>query len=152
MTLAKSEAKILCKHFLEKEYSHDDFIGILTTRSKVRLNATLNHYNNEFGIVITKDLKYESEDDFLGIVRATINCLTCPKKYFEKVLRLGINKQGTNEWALTRVVTTRAEVDLQKINEEYYKRNNVPLDRAIGKDTSEDYKEMLPALIGKDYV
>ncbi|KAF6142944.1 hypothetical protein GIB67_003900 [Kingdonia uniflora] len=78
MTLAKSKAKILHKHISEKEYSHDDFIGILTARSKAQVNATLNHYNNEFGTAITKDLKYESEDDFLGIVRATINCLTCP--------------------------------------------------------------------------
>ncbi|KAF6150286.1 hypothetical protein GIB67_033985 [Kingdonia uniflora] len=152
MTLAKLEAKILLKHISEKEYSHDDFIRILTTRSKVQLNATLNHYNNEFGTAITKDLKYESEDDFLGIVRPAINCLTCPEKYFEKVLRLGINKQGIDKWALTRVVTTRAEVNLKKIKEEYYKRNNVPLDRGIGKDTSEDYEKMLLALVGKDCV
>ncbi|KAF6135113.1 hypothetical protein GIB67_040424 [Kingdonia uniflora] len=111
MTLAKSEAKILRKHISEKEYSPDDFIRVLTTRIKAQLNTTLNHFNNEFGTSITKDLKYESEDNFLGIVRATINCLTCPEKYFEKVLRLGINKQGKDEWALTRVVTTQAEVD-----------------------------------------
>ncbi|KAF6151090.1 hypothetical protein GIB67_042425, partial [Kingdonia uniflora] len=67
MILAKSEAKILRKHISEKEYSHDDFIIILTTRSKAQLNATLNHYNNEFGTAIIKDLKYESEDNFLGI-------------------------------------------------------------------------------------
>ncbi|KAF6145631.1 hypothetical protein GIB67_018737 [Kingdonia uniflora] len=79
MTLAKSEAKILRKHISKKEYSHENFIRILATRSKAQHNATLNHYNNEFCTAITKDLKYESEDDFLGIVRATINCLTCPK-------------------------------------------------------------------------
>ncbi|KAF6159101.1 hypothetical protein GIB67_032718 [Kingdonia uniflora] len=55
MTLAKSEAKILHKH-ISKEYSHDDFIRILTTRSKAQLNAILNHYNNEFGTSITMNL------------------------------------------------------------------------------------------------
>ncbi|KAF6149131.1 hypothetical protein GIB67_025987, partial [Kingdonia uniflora] len=59
MTLAKSEAKILRKHISEKEYSHDDFIRILTTRSKAQLNATLNHYNNEFGTAITKVHPYD---------------------------------------------------------------------------------------------
>ncbi|KAF6144116.1 hypothetical protein GIB67_004789 [Kingdonia uniflora] len=67
-------------------------------------------------------------------------------------MRLGINKQGTYEWALTRVVTTRAEVDLEKIKEEYNKRNNVPLDHAIGKDTSGDYEEMLLVHVGKNCV
>lgn len=55
---------------------------------------------------------------------------------------------GTDEWALTRVVVTRAEVDMQRIKEEYHKRNSVPLDRAIAVDTSGDYEKMLLALIG----
>lgn len=74
--------------------------------------------------------------------------MTCPEKYFEKVLRLAINKKGTDEGAVTRVVTTRAEVDMKLIKEEYYRRNSVPLDHAIAKDTSGDYEEFLLALIG----
>lgn len=74
--------------------------------------------------------------------------MTRPEKYFEKVLRLAINKKGTDEGAVTRVVTTRAEVDMKLIKEEYYRRNSVPLDHAIAKDTSGDYEEFLLALIG----
>lgn len=74
--------------------------------------------------------------------------MTYPEKYFEKVLRLAINRLGTDEWALTRVVTTRSEVDMQRIKEEYQRRNSIPLDRAISKDTSGDYEKMLLALIG----
>lgn len=55
---------------------------------------------------------------------------------------------GTDEWALTRVVTTRAEADMQHIKEEYHRRNSVPLDKAISGDTSGDYEKMLLALIG----
>ncbi|KAF6170991.1 hypothetical protein GIB67_014808 [Kingdonia uniflora] len=147
-----AQCNLICKTYAET-YGEDLLKSLeKELSSDFELNATLNHYNNKFGTAITKDLKYESEDDFLGTVRATINCLTCPNKYFEKVLRLGINNQGTDEWALTRVVTTRVEVDLKKIKDEYFKRNNVPLDRAIGKYTSEDYEEMLPALVGKDFV
>ncbi|KAK9272436.1 hypothetical protein L1049_002809 [Liquidambar formosana] len=148
MMLAKSEAKILHEKVSEKAYTDDDLIRILTTRSKAQLNATLNHYNNEFGNAINKDLKTDPKDEYLSLLRATIKCLTCPEKYFEKVLRLAINKQGTDEGALTRVVTTRAEIDMQRIKEEYYRRNSVPLDHAIAGDTSGDYEKMLLALVG----
>lgn len=56
---------------------------------------------------------------------------------------------GTDEHALTRVIATRAEADLKAINEAYYKRNSVALDRAIAKDTRGDYERMLLALLGQ---
>lgn len=148
MSLAKSEAKILREKITDKAYSDEELIRILSTRSKAQINATINHYNNEFGNAINKDLKTDPKDDYLKLVRATIKCLTCPEKYFEKLLRLAIKKLGTDEWALTRVVATRAEVDMARIKEEYHRRNSVPLDRAISVDTSGDYEKILLALIG----
>lgn len=53
-TLAKSEAKLLHEKITEKAYNHEDLIRIVTTRSKAQLNATLNHYNNDFGNAINK--------------------------------------------------------------------------------------------------
>lgn len=97
-----------------------------------------------------KDLKADPKDEFLGLLRATVKCLVQPKKYFEKVLRLAINKTGTDEGALTRVITTRAEVDLKVIKEEYQRRNSVPLEKAIAKDTHGDYEKMLLALVGHE--
>ncbi|XP_030518953.1 annexin Gh1-like [Rhodamnia argentea] len=148
MTLAKAEAKILHEKISEKAYSHEDLIRILATRSKAQVNATLNHYKNEFGNDINKDLKTDPKDEFLAILRATVKCLTRPEKYFEKVLRLAINRRGTDEGALTRVVATRAEADMKFISEEYQRRNSIPLDRTIVKDTTGDYEKMLLALIG----
>ena len=95
-----------------------------------------------------QDLKADQDDEFLKLLRATAKLLTFPEKYFEKLLRLCINKLGTDEGALTRVITTRAEVDLHRIKEEYQRRNSVPLDRAIEKDTSGDYEKFLLALLG----
>lgn len=54
MTLAKSEAKLLHDKITEKCYNDDDFIRVLTTRSKAQINATLNHYKDEFGQEINK--------------------------------------------------------------------------------------------------
>ncbi|KAM0041772.1 putative annexin repeat, Annexin superfamily [Helianthus debilis subsp. tardiflorus] len=148
MTLAKTEAKLLHEKISDKCYNDDDLIRILATRSKVQINATLNQYKNQFGKDINKDLKEDPKDEYLSLLRATIKCLTYPEKYFEKVLRLAINKTGTDEGALTRVVATRAEVDMKTIKEEYQRRNSVPLDKAIAKDTRGDYEDMLLALIG----
>ncbi|KAJ0988406.1 hypothetical protein J5N97_006762 [Dioscorea zingiberensis] len=150
MTLAKSEAKILHGKIAEKAYSHEEIIRILTTRSKAQVIATLNHYNDEFGNPINKDLKTDPKDDFLSTLRAVIRCISTPEKYFEKVIRLAINKLGTDEGALTRIVTTRAAVDMKVIKDLYHKRNSVPLSRAISKDTSGDYEAMLLALVGQD--
>ncbi|CAA7027166.1 unnamed protein product [Microthlaspi erraticum] len=147
--LARSEAKTLHKKITDKAYTDEDLIRILTTRSRAQIVVTLNHFKDYFGSSINKFLKEDgSEDEYLQLLKTVIKCLAFPEKYFEKVLRQAINKLGTDEWALTRVVTTRAEVDMERIKEEYLRRNNVPLDRAIAKDTSGDYQDMLLALLG----
>ncbi|GMI98060.1 annexin 2 [Hibiscus trionum] len=148
MSLAKSEAKILNEKIKDKQYNDDELIRIISTRSKAQLNATFNHYNSSFGNAITKDLKADPGDEFLKLLRAAIKCLTTPEQYFEKVIRLAINQMGSDEKALTRVVATRAEVDMVRIKEAYQKRNSVSLEQAIAGDTSGDYKRMLLALIG----
>nr|1N00_A Chain A, annexin Gh1 [Gossypium hirsutum] len=148
MTLAKTEAKLLHEKISNKAYSDDDVIRVLATRSKAQINATLNHYKNEYGNDINKDLKADPKDEFLALLRSTVKCLVYPEKYFEKVLRLAINRRGTDEGALTRVVCTRAEVDLKVIADEYQRRNSVPLTRAIVKDTHGDYEKLLLVLAG----
>lgn len=86
-------------------------------------------------------MKSDPKDEFLSILRTIVKCLTRPEKHFEKFLRLAINRLGTDQGALTRVVVTRAEVDMKLINEEYQRRNGIPLDRAIAKETTGDYEK-----------
>lgn len=149
-SLANSEAKLLHGKIADKAYCDEEVIRILTTRSKAQLLATFNEYNNDFGNPISKDLKEDPKDQFLSSLRAVIKCFTCPEKYYEKTIRLAINKMGTDEGALTRVIATRAEVDLKLIKDAYYKRNSMPLARAIKKDTTGDYEDFLLELIGQD--
>ncbi|KAM1344901.1 hypothetical protein TB2_033811 [Malus domestica] len=54
MTLVNLEATILHEKISEKAYNHEEIIRILTTRSKAQLNATLQHYNDQFGHPINK--------------------------------------------------------------------------------------------------
>ncbi|PIN18932.1 Annexin [Handroanthus impetiginosus] len=150
IALAKSEAKILQEKISHKAYVDEELIRILTTRSKAQINATLNQYNDHFGNSITKDLKADPKHEYLNFLRATIKCLTSPEKYYEKALRLAINRRGTDESTLTRVVVTQAEVNMEWIKEEYHKRNSVTLEHAIAGDTSGDYEKILLALVGND--
>lgn len=150
VSLAKSEAKLLHSKISDKAYTDDELVRIITTRSKAQLFATFNEYNNDIGHPINKDLKEDPKDEYLTALRAIIKTITNPEKYFEKTLRLAINKMGTDEGALTRVITTRAEVDLKLIKDAFKKRNTVPLDKAIKKDTHGDYEDFLVALVGEE--
>ncbi|CAB4314182.1 unnamed protein product [Prunus armeniaca] len=120
MPLAKKEAKIHNEKISDKAYDDVELIRILSARN----------------------------DEFLQLLRQTITSLTASEKNFEKVLCLAIKKLGTDEGALTRVVTTRAEVDLHSIKQEYHRRISVPLDQEIVKDTSGDYEKFLVELVG----
>lgn len=149
LTLAKSEAKLLHEKIEDKSYADDEIIRVITTRSKAQLAATFNAYHNAFGHPINKDLKSDPKDHFLSALRAIIKCITSPEKYFEKAIRLSIDRIGTDEEAVTRVITTRAEFDLKLIKELYHKRNSKPLLHAIKKETSGDYEDFLVAIIGE---
>ncbi|CAL1388950.1 unnamed protein product [Linum trigynum] len=151
LTLAKQEAKILHDKLEEKQFADDEVIRILSTRSKSQVNAALNQYKSQFGHEIAKALESDDDDDdkFLWLLRSTIKCLTRPEEYFVEILHGAIAKTGTDEGALTRVVATRAEVDLKIIKEEYQRRHSVPLEKAIAKDTRGDYENILLALLGQ---
>ncbi|KAG0480313.1 hypothetical protein HPP92_011171 [Vanilla planifolia] len=97
MPLANAEAKLLHEKIRNKAYADEEMIRILTTRSKAQLTATFNAYNNEYGHPINKDLKSDTSDEFLSVLRAIIKCITCPEKHFEKTIRLAIGKMGTDE-------------------------------------------------------
>lgn len=143
--LRKSKIQRLEKH----SWSRKSWFTMCYLRSLISLPlniSALDQYHRD----VLQDLKSDPKDDYLSLLRETIKCLTRPEKYFEKTLRLAINKLSTDEWALTRVVVTQAEVNMQCIKEEYHKRNSVPLERAIAGDTSGDYENLLLALIGHE--
>ncbi|KAE9592731.1 putative annexin [Lupinus albus] len=148
--LAQSEAEILHDSIKEKNGNEEEAVRILSTRSKIQLIATFNHYREIHGTSITKDLLNEESDDFQKALYTTIRITTDHVKYYEKVLRDAIKRVGTDEDALTRVIVSRAEIDLKFISEAYYKRNSVLLEDAVANETSGDYKHFLLTLLGKD--
>ncbi|GAB2287903.1 hypothetical protein Dimus_022258 [Dionaea muscipula] len=148
--LAEAEAEILHNCVKEKAYTHDEIIRILGTRSKAQLVATFYRYRDVYGTSINKSLSIDQDDEFVAALQTAIRCITSPKKYLEKVVRDAIHKSRTNEDALTRVIVTRADRDLAEIKELYYKRSSVPLEKAVAKETSGDYKAFLLTLLGEE--
>ncbi|GMH10323.1 hypothetical protein Nepgr_012164 [Nepenthes gracilis] len=138
-TTAYSEAQALCDEIRNGESNHDEIIRIISTRSKHQLMATFNRFKDIHGTSITKSLQGDATNEFFAMVRMAIRCIRNPEK--------GL---GTDEDALSRVIVTRAEVDLKKIKERYLERNNVTLEEAVAGDTSGDYKAFLLALLGNE--
>ena len=58
-----------------------------------------------------------------------------------------VGQWGTDMDSLTRVIVTRAEIDMKKIKGEYFKISNVNLDDVVTRDVSGVYRDFLMALI-----
>ncbi|KAH0460839.1 hypothetical protein IEQ34_008414 [Dendrobium chrysotoxum] len=147
-SLALSEANILHDVIRKKLFNHDEVIRIFTTRSKAQLIATFNIYKDEHGISISKDLSSGSPDLFPSVLQVVVRSIISPHKYFEKLLRLALNKEEADENALARIIVTRAEKDLQEIKNIYEERANMSLIDAIDNKTSGNYKYFILELIG----
>ncbi|KAK6923952.1 Annexin repeat [Dillenia turbinata] len=146
--LAESEANLLHEKILEKAYTHPKVIEILTSGSRTQLRATLNHYESKFGNSINKDLKADPNDPDLKLLRVCTKCQMYPERHFAKALRLAINKPEVDEFTLTNIITSRAEIDMQLIKKEYHRKYGAHLDRDIAEHTSGSYREILLALLG----
>ena len=69
-----------------------------------------------------------------------------------QVVRNSINRVGTEEDALSRVIVTRAEKDLKEMKDVYLEKNGRSLDDAVASETTGDYKAFLLTLLGnQDY-
>lgn len=148
--VAYSDANTLHNEIQDVQSIHEEIIRIISTRSKQQLLATFNHFKDIHGNSISRALRSSPEHEFFQTVRVAIKCIKYPQKYFAKILRNAIVGLGTDEDVLTRVIVTRAEVDLKEIKELYLERNNIPLDQAVAGDTSGDYRAFLLTLLGSE--
>ncbi|XP_021610995.2 annexin D4 [Manihot esculenta] len=149
--IAKHEAKLIAnaiKNGDEKNPIEDDeVVRILTTRSKLHLEAIYRRYEEVSGNSIHEDL--EAAD---LILKKTVECLCTPQAYFSKVIDEAMRndaEQHTKK-ALTRIIVSRADVDMKEIKEEYSSLYGVPLSQKIEDNASGNYKDFLLALITRD--
>ncbi|GFY92197.1 annexin 4 [Actinidia rufa] len=147
---AKSEAKTLYnavknagkKHPMEDE----DVVRILSTRSKHHLESVFKHYK-EF----SDGKGMEEEVEVYLSLKHTVECLSTPHTYFIKVLEEAINPDADEKMkeGLTRVIVTRADVDMKVIKKEYPKKNGATLVDKIEQMANGNFKNFLLTLLAR---
>ncbi|KAA8537313.1 hypothetical protein F0562_027000 [Nyssa sinensis] len=143
---AKSEAKKLCIAIKSgKPIEDEEVVTILAIRSKPHLKAIFRHYKEICGKNIEEDLDVDLS------LNTTMQCLCTPQIYFSKVLDAAM-KNGVDEHpkeALTRVIVTRADVDMKEIKEEYHKQYGVALSKKIEDIANGNFKDFLLTLVAR---
>ncbi|OWM78439.1 annexin D4 [Punica granatum] len=147
---AKSEAKALFNAVKNADHrkpvEDEEVIRILTTRSKPHLRAVYKHYNEISGNNFDEDVQIDLK------MQETVQCLCTPERYFSQVLdsALKIDAHKSTKKALTRVVVTRADVDIKEIREEFNRIYGVSLTEKIEQAANGNYRDLLLTLISKD--
>ncbi|KAK9282665.1 hypothetical protein L1049_010885 [Liquidambar formosana] len=147
--IAKSEAKTVSTAIKtadkKKPIEDEEVIRILSTRSKPHLKAIFKHYKEICGNNIDEDIE-------AGLsLKETLQCLCTPQTYFSKVLD-AVLKNGVDDdmkEALTRVIVTRADVDMKEIREDYHKQYGVSLSKKVEDITNGNYKDFLLTLVAR---
>lgn len=144
---AKSEAKAL-HNAIQKEASenlivNEEVVRIITTRSKPHLRATFKFYKELFGKSIEEDL-----GDKPYIIDAVQSINSAPV-YFSKVIEKAL-KDGADNYskeALSRVILSRSDADMEEIKEVYLKRYGTKLEDVLRKSTHGVYMDALLSLV-----
>lgn len=152
MNLAKTEVHQLFEAGEGRAGGIDEdvYVRILGTRSFPQLNATLECFRQTYGHDINKGLKGDRSGEFEEAVRMTIKCINRPAKYFAKTLYLSVNgiNGSIDDNSVTRVIVTRAEIDMREIKTEFLLKYQKLLDDVIKNSTTGNHRSFLLKLIG----
>nr|XP_043611360.1 annexin D4 [Erigeron canadensis] len=124
----------------------DDVVTILATRSKLHINSLFKYYKEISGSSVYEDLQAAL------ILSDIVECFCIPPAYFSKVMEAAMVKEAdenTRE-GLTRVIVTRADIDMKYIKEEYYRTYKCKLSERIDGATNGNYKDFLLSLIFRE--
>jgi annexin A7/11 len=146
--IALNDAHQLNKVITGKVGDDDTLIRILCTRSVQQLTATLNYYHQHYGHDFEQALGREDAGDFEQALRYTVMCYRQPAKFYAEELYAALGGPGTDDDALIRVVTTRAEVDMQYIKLEFTNESKRTIEEMIASDTTGNYRYFLLTLVG----
>ncbi|CAK9176623.1 unnamed protein product [Ilex paraguariensis] len=147
--MVESDAKALFKAG-EKRLGTDEktFVRIFSERSRAHLAGVSSAYHSVYGNSLKKAIKSETSGNFEYGLLTVLQCAENPGKYFAKVLHKAMKGLGTDDSTLTRVIVTRAEIDMHYIKAEYQKKYRKTLNDAVHSETSGHYRTFLLSLLG----
>jgi len=125
------------------------FNRILCLRNFDQIRLVAQEYEYITGHPLVQDIKKEFsgdiQDGLLAIIRFSNNRAEFFARCFYKTMA-GI---GTNDKALIRLITTRCEIDMMDIKEEFQQKYGKSLKSFINGDTSGSFRKALLKLIGE---
>lgn len=127
------------------------FIQIFTERSSAHLSALASAYHKMFRKELRKTIKRETSGNFKHALLTNLEYAVDPTKHYATMLRKAMKGLGTDDSTLIRILATRAEIDLQKIKEDYLKRYKRPLVEVVHSDTSGYYRAFLLSLLSSKF-
>ncbi|KAM4634701.1 annexin A3-like isoform 1-T2 [Polymixia lowei] len=148
---AKADAKALYEAG-EKKWGTDEsmFIDILCHRSVPQLRQTLVEYKSISSKTLQDSIESEMSGDLEKLLVAIVKCVKSVPAYLAERLFKSMKGAGTTESILTRILTSRSEIDLLDIRAEYKKLFGYSLHSRLESEVSGNYGDALKLLCGGD--
>jgi len=126
-----------------------DFLVLLCMRSLPQLALTFQHYERNSKHRTMEDaIKSEFSGDIQKGLCAIVEVAKNKQAYFAHRLYKSMKGLGTDDETLARIVTSRADVDMVQIKQQFHQKYNQSLGQFIYDDTSGDYRKLLMKLVG----
>ena len=143
-----------CIKKAEKLKDLDDFRGgridkesvfkeILALSSPHELACISREYHKLTNNMLTTAIDNEFSGDKKKLYKTILYVLISPSEYFATRIHEAISESKTNKSLLTRILVTRAEIDLARIKQYYLKLYNKNIIDDINNDVSGNYKQLL---------
>lgn len=147
--LVSKDAKMLLKLCEQGSgFNVSTFTDLMTKRSYPHLRKVLETFGKQTDVklptVLKKELKGDTENCLIDLAKYAWNT---PAVFAQKLVK-ALEKPGTCEKTLNRILVSRSEVDLKKIKEVYWNCQQRSLNDDIEKDTKEHYRKVLLSLCG----
>ncbi|KAJ8263198.1 hypothetical protein COCON_G00156550 [Conger conger] len=126
------------------------FLSVLCVRSRKHLLRVFEEYKNISGREIEDSIKREMSGNLEDVFLAVVGCIRSRPAFFAERLYKSMKGMGTNDDALIRLMVSRAEVDMEDIKEQFFKKYNKTLYSFIKSDASGDYRHILLELCGRE--
>lgn len=148
---AKADAKALYEAG-EKKWGTDEgkFIDILCHRSIPQLRQTLVEYKSISKKTLQESIESEMSGNLEKLLVAVVKCVKSVPAYLAERLFKSMKGVGTTESTLTRILTSRSEIDLLDIRAEYKKLFGCSLHSQLESEVSGSYGDALKHLCGND--
>ncbi|XP_035234523.1 annexin A4-like [Anguilla rostrata] len=126
------------------------FLSVLCVRSRKHLLRVFEEYKKISGREIEESIKREMSGNLEDVFLAIVSCIRSRPTFFAERLYKSMKGMGTNDDTLIRIMVSRAEIDMEDIKKQFFKKYGKTLYSFIKSDVSGDYRNILLELCGAE--